>query len=190
VRGQACQFSFTCDGSTRRRREPAAWVEARRIAQEALAGAVYAPVGTATHYHTHAVRPGWGRRLAQVITVGTHIFYRGRGESSPDAAFVRRTSSPEGAGRAAPVVREAVAVRAAASVRIHRSRPSGFGPVAGVQIHRGPPPLPVPAPALPGATPVAAADTRQPFAGTAFVEPTLATPAGTATGGSLPSATR
>jgi spore germination cell wall hydrolase CwlJ-like protein len=103
VRGRPCQFSFVCDGSMRARREPAAWAEARRIAGEALSGSVYAPVGTATHYHTRAVSPGWGRRLAQVVTIGAHIFYQGR-NAAPGGGLVRSTASPE--ALAARVVRE------------------------------------------------------------------------------------
>ncbi len=84
--GQTCQFSFSCDGSMRARREPYAWAEARRIAEEALAGSVYAPVGLSTHYHTQAVSPGWGRRLARVTVIGAHIFYGGRDPYSARSA--------------------------------------------------------------------------------------------------------
>src|SRR3546814_14176438 len=44
-RSTGCQFTFTCDGSLTARREPAAWERARQVAQMALAGFVYAPVG-------------------------------------------------------------------------------------------------------------------------------------------------
>ena len=114
--GRTCQFTFSCDGSTRRRREPAAWAEARRIAQEALAGSVYEPVGLSTHYHTHAVSPGWGRRLARVTMVGAHIFYGGR-SSSEQADFARRTSAPQ------PVARPA-ATQAERRSRPRRAEPA------------------------------------------------------------------
>lgn len=110
VPGQTCQFTFSCDGSMRARREPAAWAEARRIAEEALAGSVYAPVGLSTHYHTQAVSPGWGRRLARVTIVGAHIFYGGReaGAHRPDP--VRTASAPVPSARpAAPARRDAAA---------------------------------------------------------------------------------
>src|SRR3546814_19975079 len=42
----------------------------------ALAGFVYAPVGSATFYHTDAVHPGWAARVTSVGTIGAHIFYR------------------------------------------------------------------------------------------------------------------
>ena len=64
-----------------------AWARARRIAQEALAGAGYAPVGLATHYHTLAVRPDWSASLQAVAVVGAHIFYRNPGFNGTVAAF-------------------------------------------------------------------------------------------------------
>ncbi|MGB3167163.1 MAG: cell wall hydrolase, partial [Alteraurantiacibacter sp.] len=56
-RQTGCQFTFTCDGALARRPSASGWRRASRIAREALAGVVYAPVGTATHYHTLAVNP-------------------------------------------------------------------------------------------------------------------------------------
>ncbi len=82
-----CQFTFSCDGSMMRIPAPAAWARARRIAQEALAGSVYAPVGLATHYHTLAVRPDWSGMLQPVAVVGAHIFYRNPGFNGTVAAF-------------------------------------------------------------------------------------------------------
>jgi spore germination cell wall hydrolase CwlJ-like protein len=73
--GGGCQFTFTCDGSLGRPAAGFDWAQARRIAAEALAGKVYAPVGHATHYHTHQVLPsGPYRRKGRVI--GAHNFYR------------------------------------------------------------------------------------------------------------------
>lgn len=82
-----CQFTFSCDGSMMRAPAAIAWARARRIAQEALAGAVYAPVGLATHYHTLAVRPDWSASLQAVAVVGAHIFYRNPGFNGTVAAF-------------------------------------------------------------------------------------------------------
>lgn len=82
-----CQFTFGCDGSMARVPAAAAWVRARRIAQEALAGRVYAPVGLATHYHTLAVRPDWSGSLRPVAVIGAHIFYRNPGFNGSPAAF-------------------------------------------------------------------------------------------------------
>lgn len=71
-----CQFSFACDGSVTRRPETAGWEAARERAKHALAGAVFAPVGTATHYHTDWVVPYWSDSLSKIAKIDTHIFYR------------------------------------------------------------------------------------------------------------------
>lgn len=82
-----CQFTFSCDGAMARLPAAAAWVRARRVAQQALAGRVYAPVGLATHYHTLAVRPDWSSSLSPVAVIGAHIFYRNPGFNGTPAAF-------------------------------------------------------------------------------------------------------
>jgi spore germination cell wall hydrolase CwlJ-like protein len=71
-----CQFSFACDGSMRKGRETGAWDRARHVAARALAGGVLADVGSATHFHTTGVAPGWGPRMLRVTQVGLHVFYR------------------------------------------------------------------------------------------------------------------
>ena len=73
---RGCQFSFACDGSTRRGREQGAWTRARAVAAKALSGVVLADVGSATHFHTTGVSPGWGPQMLQVAQVGLHVFYR------------------------------------------------------------------------------------------------------------------
>ncbi|MBB4153905.1 spore germination cell wall hydrolase CwlJ-like protein [Sphingomonas jinjuensis] len=70
-----CQFSFTCDGSIRRRTIHWGWGGARRAAREALAGRVYRPVGRATHYHTDWMVPYWRDTMVKVAKVRTHLFY-------------------------------------------------------------------------------------------------------------------
>ncbi len=85
--GGGCQFTFTCDGSLERRAEGIGWARARALAAEALAGRVYAPVGLSTHYHTHAVSPSWGPRLARTTVIGAHIFYRLPGAGGLPGAF-------------------------------------------------------------------------------------------------------
>ena len=85
--GGGCQFTFTCDGSLRFAPAGSDWLRARRIAAEALAGYVHAPVGLATNYHTHQVLPDWAWRLAKATVIGNHIFYRMPGEWGGPAAF-------------------------------------------------------------------------------------------------------
>lgn len=82
-----CQFTFSCDGSMARMPMASAWVRARRIAQDALSGRVYTPVGLATHYHTLAVLPPWSSSLQPVAVIGAHIFYRNPGFNGTPAAF-------------------------------------------------------------------------------------------------------
>ena len=53
TRETGCQFTFTCDGSLARRPSADAWSRARKVAEAALGGAVYAPAGWATHYHAN-----------------------------------------------------------------------------------------------------------------------------------------
>ncbi|MFM5885203.1 MAG: cell wall hydrolase [Novosphingobium sp.] len=75
-RATGCQFSFTCDGSLARQYGDAGWAAARRRAEAALAGSVFAAVGNATHYHTDWVYPYWSPRLVKLAQVETHLFYR------------------------------------------------------------------------------------------------------------------
>ena len=86
-RATGCQFTFTCDGSLARKPSAAAWMRARRVADAALGGFVFAPVGLATHYHTHAVKPYWASSLARVTDIGFHRFYRWQGPAGTRAAF-------------------------------------------------------------------------------------------------------
>ena len=89
ARSTGCQFTFTCDGAMRARREPAAWAEARRIAAQALAGRVYEPVQWATHYHRDDVHPSWAPTLRKLTSVGVHRFYVWSGSAGRPHAFTR-----------------------------------------------------------------------------------------------------
>ncbi|WP_232842995.1 cell wall hydrolase [Allopontixanthobacter confluentis] len=86
-RQTGCQFSFTCDGSLDRRPSTMAWARARNVAQDALSGEVYRPVGLATHYHTIWVSPYWAPSLDPVGIIGAHRFYRWRGNAGKLGAF-------------------------------------------------------------------------------------------------------
>jgi hypothetical protein len=85
--GGGCQFTFTCDGSLGAPPSGLGWLRARRLAAEALSGSVYAPVGHATHYHTHQVVPVWAFKLAKTAVIGSHNFYRLQGNWGAPAAF-------------------------------------------------------------------------------------------------------
>jgi spore germination cell wall hydrolase CwlJ-like protein len=149
-RSTGCQFTFTCDGSLARGRQPGPWERARRIAAEALSGYVYEPVGRATHYHTTAIHPWWADALTKAVTIGNHIFYRWRGEWGDPKSFRRpyvgaeayaawRSSQP--ADGATPA--EGPKPEIVFGVAVHREGGSDANPAqtaleaeAGVRVHR------------------------------------------------------
>lgn len=87
TRQTGCQFTFTCDGSLLRAPPPDTWSRARKVAREALNGAVFAGVGNATHYHANYVMPYWAPTLAKTAVIGAHIFYRWNGNWGQPGAF-------------------------------------------------------------------------------------------------------
>ncbi|CAN5361619.1 hypothetical protein BH09PSE1_BH09PSE1_05150 [soil metagenome] len=87
TRKTGCQFTFTCDGALFRRPNATGWSRARVIAQAALSGQVFAPVGQATHYHTLWVAPYWSPSLVKVANIGAHTFYRWKGVTGAPGAF-------------------------------------------------------------------------------------------------------
>jgi spore germination cell wall hydrolase CwlJ-like protein len=94
-RRTGCQFSFTCDGSLARRPMAPYWQNARKVAEEALAGYVHAPVGYSTHYHANYVVPYWASSLVKSANIGTHIFYRWTGGWGRPGAFTDRYAGVE-----------------------------------------------------------------------------------------------
>ncbi len=132
-RSTGCQFSFTCDGSLRRPPMASYWERARQVAQAALSGSVYAPVGWATHYHTNWVVPYWASSLVKSANVGTHIFYRWTGGWGRPPAFGKRYAGVEpaiawrgGFGQPLPsAVQNADARDAAAAQAAAEAAPSG-----------------------------------------------------------------
>ena len=95
-RSTGCQFSFTCDGSLDRWHPTAdQWTRATRIATDALAGAVYRPVGYSTHYHTSWVVPYWQSSLDKVVAVHDHLFFRWTGWWGTPGAFRRQVETGE-----------------------------------------------------------------------------------------------
>lgn len=128
TRRTGCQFSFTCDGSMDRRRDPWSWARARDVAAAALGGAVYAPVGSATHYHATSVLPWWASSLSRIGQVGAHIFYRWQNGMERALAFRQAYAGvePGTVGGDGPAL-------ANADVAVHYSDET----VAGVMIHRG-----------------------------------------------------
>jgi hypothetical protein len=82
-----CQFSFACDGSLAHAPMAQWWDRARRVAEIALAGQVFTPIGLATHYHTSAVHPAWADSMRYLGTIGAHRFYSWTGGAGQPQAF-------------------------------------------------------------------------------------------------------
>lgn len=95
TRSTGCQFSFTCDGSMARAPDAAGWRRARLIAEQALSGLVYAPVGWATHFHAYYVVPTWISAMAKSAVVGDHLFYRWNGQWGQNSVFRQAYSARE-----------------------------------------------------------------------------------------------
>lgn len=116
-RPTGCQFTFTCDGSLARPPVASLWQRARKVAAEALAGHVFAPVGHATHYHADYVLPYWADSLDKEVQIGHHIFYRLPGGLGAKSAFAQRYSAREPAPLAPSAVEVAIgAIQDAAKV--------------------------------------------------------------------------
>ena len=95
TRATGCQFTFTCDGSLSRGPALDAWRRAKSVAEAALAGYVYKPVGNATHYHADYVVPYWASTLTKNAVIGAHIFYRWAGGWGRSTAFSQDYSHRE-----------------------------------------------------------------------------------------------
>ena len=84
---QGSTRSTGCDGSLNRRPDADGWRRAYDVAQAALSGTVYGPVGWATHYHADYVLPTWASSMAKNAIVGAHLFYRWGGGWGQAGAF-------------------------------------------------------------------------------------------------------
>ena len=127
-----CQFTFTCDGSLNRQPDADGWRRAMAVADAALSGAVYAPVGWATHYHADYVVPYWAATMAKNIVVGAQLFYRWPGEWGQPAAFTKTYAGVEPS---------AGALRAAALATVHVITPQAGSLAAAIEKIPGAEPL-------------------------------------------------
>jgi hypothetical protein len=138
-RRTGCQFTFTCDGSMAYRREPAAWETAQQVAQAALSGYVYDPVGSATNYHADAIQPWWASSLTKVAAIGSQIFYKVSGAIGNALAFHQNYSGVE------PGIAAASAQRAPAPPQSQTGTPAlvrySLGGGASVAVYRGAAPV-------------------------------------------------
>ena len=114
--GGGCQFTFTCDGSLRFAAYGEGWVRARRLAAEALAGRVFAPVGLSTFYHANYVMPAWAPRLLKTAVIGAHLFYRLPGSAGLPGAFSSAYAGVEPIARPNPIMTGVARIAAVAGV--------------------------------------------------------------------------
>lgn len=167
-RAGVCQFTFSCDGAMARAPSKPNWLRASRIASAALGGYAFPKVGLATHYHTQAIWPRWGKSLVMTNIVGAHIFHRWRGRwGMPDAfraPYLGREPVP---GPYLPVARQ-LAILRGGSAATAGLLPDGSGTLAPLP-NAAPAPLPSAmaqpigapaAPVLPAAPPQTYADPR------------------------------
>ena len=98
TRRTGCQFTFTCDGSLRRRLPAQVVAAARAVAEQVIDGQVPPQVAGATHYHADYVNPYWASSLTRLAQFGAHIFYSSGGAK----AFGRLDDIPA-AGRGMPM---------------------------------------------------------------------------------------
>src|SRR6185437_4176851 len=80
-----CQFTFACDGSMRKAREPEAWRAAQVLAARLMVGELSQLNGIrgATNYHATYVHPYWAQRFEKIAKIGNHIFYKAKTLASP-----------------------------------------------------------------------------------------------------------
>ncbi len=135
-RRTGCQFSFTCDGSLRRRPSAASWDRARRVAQAALSGQVYSPVGYSTHYHANYVVPYWASSLLKTATIGAHIFYRFTGRAGTPRAFTARYTGVEPGIVQPAVLGEATEAEETARIPVSLTLSTGWAEGAAVSEDR------------------------------------------------------
>jgi len=137
TRATGCQFTFTCDGSLYRGPDAAGWRRAYAIAEQALNGSVYAPVGYATHYHANYVVPVWAQTLSKNAIVGAHIFYRWAGGWGRPTAFEQHYSGHE--ANAVALRNAALAAEAATANQPSEEALKGLANIPGAQLKDGGP---------------------------------------------------
>jgi spore germination cell wall hydrolase CwlJ-like protein len=135
TRATGCQFTFTCDGSLERRPDADGWARAKRIAEAALNGAVYAPVGWATHYHADYVVPYWASTMAKNAVVGAHLFYRWPGGWGQSSAFSQHYARVEPSASAL----KAAALAAVESRPAQSDVQEAVTDIPGAQVEKAPP---------------------------------------------------
>ncbi len=137
TRPTGCQFTFTCDGSLYRQADLSGWRRAYTIAQQALNGSVYAPVGFATHYHANYVVPVWAQSLTKNAIVGAHMFYRWAGGWGRPGAFTKSYSGRE--PDAIALRNAALAAEAATANQPSSEQAEALAAIPGAELENAPP---------------------------------------------------
>jgi len=80
VIGKHCQFSYRCDGSTRKGiTNVATFQTALKVASKVLAGEYTDPTNGADHYFNPSkmnVDPDWSNEYSRVAKIGQHVFHK------------------------------------------------------------------------------------------------------------------
>lgn len=73
-----CQFSWRCDGSESRQKNPVTWAQSVSIAKMVLGGdkQVADITDGALFFHANYVKPDWVRIKQRTTVIDNHIFYR------------------------------------------------------------------------------------------------------------------
>ena len=73
-----CQFSFACNGDTKRAKQLDAWHRAEALAASILTGQVPLrnATGGALNFHSASVSPDWADTMDKTTQIGNHVFYR------------------------------------------------------------------------------------------------------------------
>ncbi|WP_052071834.1 cell wall hydrolase [Sphingopyxis sp. MWB1] len=142
-RAGVCQFTFSCDGAMARKPSRDNWLRASRVASAALGGAVFPKVGLATHYHTTAIWPRWGKSLVMTNIVGAHIFHRWRGRwGMPDAFRAPYPGREPVPGPYMPVAQQLAILKGQGAAALSTPAASAIESSAATLPASGPAPLP------------------------------------------------
>jgi spore germination cell wall hydrolase CwlJ-like protein len=73
-----CQFSFACNGSVDRPKEPGTWRHVQVLAEKIVSGTVKLAnqTGHAIAFHNAGITPAWADTMQKTAQIGNHVFYR------------------------------------------------------------------------------------------------------------------
>ena len=74
--GEACQFSYACDGAPERMASALPRERAEKLAALMMEGRERSVTDGATYFHAIYVNPSWARQFVRTAAIGAHVFYR------------------------------------------------------------------------------------------------------------------